>query len=73
MPEVWQVATIIDRWRLKIEAFIGTGHHNAMSEGINRMIKLVVRAAFGFHKAECQRLRTRCDTIRRAHGHLRRL
>jgi hypothetical protein len=47
------------------------GHHNAKSEGINRVIKLVARAAFGFRNAENQRLRTRCVTTRRAREHLR--
>ncbi|MER7901495.1 transposase [Streptomyces sp. NPDC096046] len=54
-----------------IEAFIDTGHHNAKSEGINRVIKLVARVAFGFRNANNQRLRTRCVTTRRARGHLR--
>ncbi|MFB7600516.1 transposase, partial [Streptomyces sp. NPDC056160] len=51
--------------------FIDTGHSNAKSEGINRVIKLVARAAFGFRNATNQRLRTRCVTTRRARGHLR--
>ncbi|MFJ2478328.1 transposase [Streptomyces sp. NPDC087659] len=71
IPEVRQLAVTVDRWWPKIEAFIGTGHHNAKSEGINRVIKLVARAAFGFRNAENQRLRTRCVTTRRARGHLR--
>ncbi|MFJ2478322.1 transposase [Streptomyces sp. NPDC087659] len=50
---------------------MGTGHHNAKSEGINRVIKLVARAAFGFRNAKNQRLQTRCVTTRRARGHLR--
>ncbi|MEU6603414.1 transposase [Streptomyces flaveolus] len=44
---------------------------NAKSEGINRVIKLVARNAFGFRNAEEQRLRTRCVTTRGARGHLR--
>jgi Transposase and inactivated derivatives len=50
--------------------FIDTGYSNAQSEGINRVIKLVARAAFGFRNATNQRLRTRCVTTRRARGHL---
>lgn len=47
---------------------IGSGGH-AKSEGINRVIKLVARNAFGFRNADSQRLRTRCVTTRRArHG-----
>ncbi|WP_338896100.1 transposase [Streptomyces sp. TG1A-60] len=51
--------------------FITTGHSNAKSEGINRVIKLVAGTAFGFRNADHQRLRTRCVTTRRARGHLR--
>ncbi len=66
-----QLAATVDRWWPEIEAFIGTGHSNAKSEGINRVIKLVAQAAFGFRDADNQRLRARCMTTRRAHGHLR--
>jgi len=71
IPEVRQLATTIDRWWTEIEAFIHTGHSNAKSEGINRVIKLVARAAHGFRNPTNQRLRTRCVTTRRARGHLR--
>ncbi|EST21525.1 hypothetical protein N566_27430 [Streptomycetaceae bacterium MP113-05] len=70
IPEVRTLAATIDRWWPEIAAFITTGHTNAKSEGINRVIKLVARAAFGFRNAENQRLRTRCVTTRRARGHL---
>ncbi|HKT05378.1 MAG TPA: ISL3 family transposase [Rugosimonospora sp.] len=71
IPEVRTLATTVDRWWPEIAAFIDTGHSNAKSEGINRVIKLVARAAFGFRNATNQRLRTRCVTTRRARGHLR--
>ena len=71
IPEIRQLATTIDRWWTEIEAFIHTGHSNAKSEGINRVIKLVARAAHGFRNPTNQRLRTRCVTTRRARGHLR--
>ncbi|MFI5689746.1 transposase [Streptomyces sp. NPDC051636] len=71
IPEVRQLAITGDRWWPEIDAFIGTGHSNARSEGINRVIKLVARHAFGFRNADNQRLRTRCVTTRRASGHLR--
>jgi transposase len=71
IPEVRQLAVTIDRWWPEIEAFIATGHSNAKSEGINRMIKLTARAAHGFRNPTNQRLRTRCVTTRRARGHLR--
>ncbi|MGC9537588.1 transposase [Streptomyces sp. UG1] len=48
-----------------------TGHSNAKSEGINRVIKLVAPNAFGFRNADDQRLRAQCVTTRRARGHLR--
>ncbi|MGI5144090.1 ISL3 family transposase [Streptomyces sp. CA-106110] len=70
IPEVTKLAATVDRWWPEIAAFIDTGHHNAKSEGINRVIKLVARNAFGFRYAENQRLRTRCVTTRRARGHL---
>jgi len=71
IPEVPTLAATVDRWWSEIAAFIDTGHSNAKSEGINRVIKLVARAAFGFRNATNQRLRTRCVTTRRARGHLR--
>ncbi|MHB9863444.1 ISL3 family transposase [Streptomyces sp. YIM S03343] len=70
-PEVRQLAVTIDRWWPEIEAFIDTGYSNAKSEGINRVIKLVARNAFGFRNADNQRLRTHCVTTRRGRGHLR--
>jgi transposase len=69
--EVRTLAATVDRWWTEIAAFIDTGHSNAKSEGINRVIKLVARNAFGFRNADNQRLRTRCVTTRRARGHLR--
>jgi transposase len=71
IPEAVTLATTVDRWWPEIAAFIDTGHSNAKSEGINRVIKLVARSAFGFRNADSQRLRTRCVTTRRARGHLR--
>ncbi|MFJ8719557.1 transposase [Streptomyces violaceus] len=70
IPEVRQLAVTADRWWPEIETFIDTGHSNAKS-GINRVIKLVARNAFGFRNADDQRLRTQCVTTRRARGHLR--
>ncbi|WP_079172485.1 transposase [Streptomyces misionensis] len=70
IPEVRQLAVTVDRWWPEIAAFIATGHSNAKSEGINRVIKLVARAAHGFRNPANQRLRTRCVTTRRARGHL---
>jgi transposase len=66
IPEVRRLAITIDRWWTQIAAFFDTGHSNAKSEGINRVIKLVGRNAFGFRNATNRRLRTRCVTTRRA-------
>ncbi|MFJ9909454.1 transposase [Streptomyces sp. NPDC101152] len=43
IPEVRTLATTVDRWWNEIAAFIDTGHSNAKSEAINRVIKLVAR------------------------------
>ncbi|WP_157902909.1 transposase [Streptomyces jeddahensis] len=58
IPEV----RTIDRWWPEIKAFVATGHSNAKSEGINRMIKLAARAVHDFRNPTNQRLRTRCVT-----------
>ncbi|GAB2954114.1 ISL3-like element ISMsm4 family transposase [Streptomyces pseudoechinosporeus] len=71
LPEVRQLARVIDRWWPEIEAFLHTRISNAKSEGINRVIKFVGRAAYGFRNTTNQRLRARCVTTRRARGHLR--
>ena len=71
IPEVRRLAVTVDRWWTEIAVFIDTGYSNARREGINRVIKLVARNAFGFRNADNQRLRTRCVTTRRARGHLR--
>ncbi|WP_327315230.1 transposase [Streptomyces sp. NBC_01235] len=68
-PRLCCALRTIDRWRPEISAFIDTGHSNAKSKGINRVIKLVARAAFGFRNADNQRLRTCCVTTRRARGY----
>lgn len=70
LPEVRQLARTIDRWWPEIAAFLHTGISNAKSEGINRVIKFVGRAAHGLRNAANQRLRARCVTTRRARGHL---
>ncbi|WP_328549530.1 transposase [Streptomyces sp. NBC_00366] len=70
IPEVRTLARTVGRWWPETQAFIATGHSNAKSEGINRMIKLAARAAHGFRNPANERLRTHCDTARRARGHL---
>jgi transposase len=70
ISEVERLAATIGRWWPHIEAFIHTRITNATSEGINRVVKLVARNAFGFTNPVNQRLRVRCATTRRARGHL---
>jgi transposase len=69
--ELERLAATVERWWPTIEAFIKTSITNAKSEGVNRVVKLVARNAFGFRNPTNQRLRTRCVTTRRARGHLK--
>ncbi len=64
IPELHRLAATIEAWWPQIEAFILTGITNAASEGINRLIKLEARNAFGFRNPINQRLRSRCASIR---------
>ena len=64
IPELHRLAATIEAWWPAIEAFILTGVTNAASEGINRLIKLEARNAFGFRNPINQRLRSRCASIR---------
>jgi transposase len=66
IPELHRLATTIQAWWPQIEAFILTGVTNAASEGVNRLIKLEARNAFGFRNPVNQRLRSRCASIRAA-------
>jgi transposase len=66
IPELHRLATI-QAWWPEIEAFLRTGVTNAASEGINRVIKLEARNAYGFRNPVNQRLRSRCASIRAAH------
>jgi transposase len=66
IPELHRLAATIETWWPQIEAFIHTGVTNAASEGINRLIKLEARNAFGFRNPTNQRLRSRCATTRAA-------
>ncbi|MCC5480902.1 transposase [Streptomyces sp. JA03] len=63
---------MVDRWWPESAAFIDAGHSNAQSEGINRVIKLVARNAFGFRNADSRRQRPgRTDVTRAAIGRQR--
>ena len=71
LPELHRLATTIEKWWPAIEAFLHTKITNAASEGINRVVKLTARNAFGFRNPANQRLRVRATTTRRGRGHLR--
>lgn len=66
IAELHRLATTVRAWWPQIEAFIHTGVTNAASEGVNRLIKLEARNAFGFRNPVNQRLRSRCASIRAA-------
>jgi transposase len=70
IAELHRLAATIEAWWPQIEAFLQTGITNAASEGINRLIKLEARNAFGFRNPTNQRLRSRCATTRRARRQL---
>jgi transposase len=64
IAELHRLAATIGAWWPAIEAFLLTGVTNAASEGVNRLIKLEARNAFGFRNPTNQRLRSRCASIR---------
>lgn len=65
IPELHRLAGTIEAWWPQIEAFLHTGVTNAASEGVNRVIKLEARNAYGFRNPTNQRLRSRCATTRK--------
>jgi len=67
LPELTTLARTIDRWRDPIITAIHTGVSNATSEGLNRVIKLEGRKAYGFRNTTNQRRRQRYATTRPHH------
>jgi transposase len=67
IPELLTLATTIDTWWPEINAFIATGIANARTEGHNRLIKQVKRAACGFRNTEnsARRIRFHCTRNQR--------
>lgn len=59
IPEIQTLAETVSRWRAEIARGVLTGHSNAAAEGINRLIKLVYRTAFGFTNVPNQQRRSR--------------
>lgn len=64
IPELLTLARTIDRWRDPIINAILLGVSNAKSEGLNRVIKLEGRKAYGFRNPVNQRRRLRYATTR---------
>ena len=69
IPEVTTLAETIATWWPAIEVFLTTGITNARTEGTNRLIKQIKRAACGFRNRENYRRRVRLHCTR----HTRRL
>jgi transposase len=65
IPELTTLAETIDTWWPAIEVFLTTGLTNARTEGTNRLIKQVKRAACGFRNRENYRRRVRLHCTRR--------
>ena len=64
IPELLTLAHTLDRWRDPLTAALLTGVSNARSEGLNRVIKLEGRKAYGFRNTTHQRRRLRYATTR---------
>jgi transposase len=65
LPELTTLAETIETWWPAIEVFLTTGLTNARTEGTNRLIKQVKRAACGFRNRENYRRRVRLHCTRR--------
>ena len=68
IPELLTLAATIDTWWPEINAFIATGITNARTEGYNRLVKQVKRAACGFRNPcnSARRIRFHCTRRQRA-------
>jgi transposase len=59
VPEIQTLAETVSAWRAEICRGVATGHSNSASEGVNRLVKLVYRTAFGFRNVSNQQRRSR--------------
>ena len=59
VPEVQTLAETVSTWRAEIARAVLTGRSNAAAEGVNRLIKLVYRTAFGLTNVTNQQRRSR--------------
>ena len=68
IPELLTLAATIDTWWPEINAFVQTGITNARTEGYNRLVKQVKRAACGFRnpRNSARRIRFHCTRKQRA-------
>ena len=64
IPELTTLAETIETWWPAIEAFLTTGLTNGRTEGTNRLIKQVKRAACGFRNRDNYRRRVRLHCTR---------
>src|SRR6266568_7136957 len=64
VPEIQTLAETISTWRAEIARAVLTGHSNAAAEGVNRLVKLVYRSAFGFTNVTNQQRRSRYTASR---------
>ena len=64
VPELTTLAETIETWWPAIEEFLTTGLTNARTEGTNRLIKQVKRAACGFRNRDNYRRRVRLHCTR---------
>jgi transposase len=64
VPEIMTLAQTISVWRTEIARGVLTGHSNAAAEGVNRLVKLVYRGAFGFTNVTHQQRRSRYTASR---------
>jgi transposase len=65
IDELHTLATTVETWWPAVEAFIDTGITNARTEGLNRLVKQVKRAACGFRNVEHQHRRVRFHCTRK--------
>ena len=59
VPEIQTLAETVSTWRTEIARAALTGHSNAAAEGVNRLVKLLYRSAFGLTNVSNQQRRSR--------------
>lgn len=67
VPQIQTLAETISLWRAEICRGVATGHSNATAEGVNRLVKLVYRGAFGFTNVTNRQRRSRYAAFRSTH------